>query len=338
MSKKITVALIGAAGCVAGVCIRSLAARNVEIVAGFEVRNIGEDVGELAGIDPIGVPTSNIADAEAILKEKKPDVVLDCSLNTVEEIFPHAKMCLENGINYMPVGVFCYDPFDTDPEMAKELDELGKKTGATYLGSGSAEVWQSLPMVLSSLIHTVKKITVDFNALLNDFGPECLEGCEFGLEPDKWDTLPQEVYPSPFYSVLRMLAVKCGLHVTDYKQENDYFGACENIDVDRLNVHIAKCCLCDYVSRDILQTEEGVVLVAQSHYKFGTKDETNSFEVTVEGEPSFKLVIEDFHGDITTSTIMVNRIPDVVAAPGGIRVVNDLPVITYKTGAAFEKE
>lgn len=337
MSNKITVGIIGAAGCVAGVCIRALQNRSVDIVAGIDLCHIGEDIGTVAGAEAIGRAIVHADEGRKTLTEQKPDVVIDCSLNSIPEIYEHAKMCLENGINYMPVGVFCYDPFVTDPELAKELDEIGKKTGATYLGTGSAEVWQSLPMVVSALSDTVKKITIDFNALLNDFGAECLEGCEFGLEPEKWDTLVQEIYPSPFHAVLHMLADKAGLHVTDYRQENDYLGAKEEIHVDRLNVHIKKGCLCDYLSRDILTTEEGVVLVAQSHYKFGIAGETNSFEVTIEGEPNFHMVVEDFHGDVTTSTIMVNRIPDVVAAPGGIQFVNDLPVITYKTGKAFEK-
>ena len=35
---------------------------------------------------------------------------------------------------------------------------------------------------------------------------------------------------------------------------------------------------------------------------------------------------------------MVNRIPDVIRAPGGIRFVSDLPVITYKSADAFRME
>lgn len=334
--RKIKVAVFGCCGVVAGVCIRSLAERKIDVVAGFEVRNIGEDLGEEAGIGHTGVKVSDVKNAPAILKELCPDIALDCTLNTIEEIYPHAKMCLENGVNYMPVGVCCYDPFDTDPELAKELDEIGKRTGATFLGSGSAEVWQSLPMVVSSLGNKIDRITLDFNALLNEFGEECLEGCEFGLEKDKWNTLPEEVYPSAFYPVMRLLAEKAGLHITEYRQVSDFAAAEEDIDVDRLNVHIKKGTLCDYISRDIIHTAEGVEMITQSHYKFGIEGEKNSFVVTIEGEPGFRMEVEDFHGDFSTSTIMVNRIPDVVAAPGGILLVNDLPVITYKSASAFE--
>lgn len=336
--RRTKIAIFGSAGVVASVCIRGLAERNADIVAGFELREIGKDLGLTAGIGRLGVAASAEKDAEAILKERRPDLVLDCTLNTVPEIFPHAKMCLENGINYMPVGVFCYDPFKTDPELAKQLDEIGKRTGATYLGSGSAEVWQSLPMVLSALGNKVSRVTLDFNALLNDFGAECLEGCAFGLPRDQWDTLPQDVFPSPFYSVLRMMAEKFGLTVENYRQENDYAAASQDIDVERLNVHIPKGTLCDYISRDILTTKDGAELWAQSHYKFGVPGETNSFTVTVEGEPDFRMEIENFHGDSSTSIIMVNRIPDVIRAPGGIRFVSDLPVITYKSADAFRME
>ena len=34
--------------------------------------------------------------------------------------------------------VYKRQPWRSDPELAKEIDEIGKRTGATYLGSGSA--------------------------------------------------------------------------------------------------------------------------------------------------------------------------------------------------------
>ena len=86
-----------------------------------------------------------------------------------------------------------------------------------------------------------------------------------------------------------MMAEKFGLTVENYRQENDYAAAPQDIDVERLNVHIPKGTLCDYISRDILTTKDGAELWAQSHYKFGVPGETNSFTVTVEGEPNFRM-------------------------------------------------
>lgn len=103
MKRKIRVALFGAAGCVASVCIQTLVERGAEIVAGFEIRDIGKDIGEAAGLPaPLGVALTDVKDFERILDETKPDVALDCSLNLLGEVYPHARGCMERGAIICP--------------------------------------------------------------------------------------------------------------------------------------------------------------------------------------------------------------------------------------------
>ena len=96
--------------------------------------------------------------------------------------------------------------------------------------------------------------------------------------------------------------------------------------------------LVGYVDVNTAHTAEGIDVETLSYFKFREGDQTNSFTVRIEGEPDFEMVIPDFHGDVTTSTIMVNRIPDVVKAPGGVMMVNALPMISYHGSAAYELE
>jgi len=56
--RRTKIAIFGSAGVVASVCIRGLAERNADIVAGFELREIGKDLGLTAGIGRLGVAAS----------------------------------------------------------------------------------------------------------------------------------------------------------------------------------------------------------------------------------------------------------------------------------------
>lgn len=49
------------------------------------------------------------------------------------------------------------------------------------------------------------------------------------------------------------------------------------------------------------------------------------------GNPNLSLILNDMHGDITTTSCMINRIPDILNAKAGFITVNDLPVPCYKT-------
>ncbi len=338
--RPMKVAIFGAAGCVASVCVQALLNRNAQIVACFGNRRcIGMDIGEVIGIEPIGVVITSVKDMEKVLDETRPDAALDCSLNTVTEIYPHAKACMERGINYMPVGICCYYPFLTDPEIAKELDEIGKRTSASYLGSGSGEGWQSLPLVLSGLSNTIKRVKLEFNALLNDFGAGSFEGMGFGEPEENWGPYLEVSEPSPWEHVDRLIAEKAGLHFDSLEVFNTAEAApfdmkpCEGSDFT-----IPKGTLSGYAERTVLHTLEGVDIESVSYFKFGLPGETNSFTVEIEGEPNFKMTVEDFHGEVTTSIIMVNRLPDLMTAPGGIVMVNDLPMLTYKAPSVFEVE
>lgn len=338
MTRKIRVALFGAAGCVASVCIQTLVERGAEIVAGFEIRDIGKDIGEAAGLSaPLGVALTDVKDFERVLDETKPDIALDCSLNLLSEVYPHARGCMERGVNYMPVGICCYYPFLTDPDLAKMLDEIGQRTGATYLGSGSGEVWQSLPLVVSGLSGSVKRVKLVFNALLNEFGEGSYEGMGFATPPDEWGPYLEVNEPSPWEHVDRLLAVKMGLHITRVEQHSGAEAAPEDMHpVAGSDFVIPKGYLSGYSDQTIVHTQEGIDIESISYFKFGMPGETNSFTCEITGEPNLKMVIEDFHGEVTTSIIMINRIPDLLHAPGGIMMVNDLPMISYKSAGEFE--
>lgn len=337
--RKIRIAVIGGAGAVAGECIRDLVARDALIVAAFgNIHHLGEDIGTLAGIEPLGVVLSPRQKMAEILEQTKPDVAIDCTLNELSSVFEHVKLCMEHGVSILHAGVFCYYPQVSDPELVAELDAIGKKNNCTFLGSSSEELWQLLPAVLSAGSKHVTEIKLGFYALLDDFGAECARAMGVGWTMEQWANAPCNDEGSPWEPVLRLLADQLDLHAADLEFKQVPIPAVKTIDHEKLGMRIEKGTAMGRDEYVILHTQEGITITSVCHCKVAVPGETHAYEIEVLGEPNFHMKVDNFHGEYATSTIMVNRVPDMMKAPRGVITSNEMPVPTNKLASAYYTE
>lgn len=337
--RKIRVAVLGV-GYTGSVCIRAMHVKGIEIVAGIgHIHNIGKDIGEIAGIGPIGIPLTPRAQMEEVLDQTKPDILLDCTSNSMEELYPGTKMCFERGIHVMGLGTASYYPHIIDPKITEELDALGKAHNCCYLNSSSGEVWQGLTTMLTANSESIKSITLKFYALLDSFGESIAIEDGVGTPPELWGELEKSEASNATHSmwpdVVMMIAKQLGLHVTSIKQKLIPLPAKEDMAPPALSFPIKKGYMVGREESGEAETEEGITIRGICYGKFAEGDEQNSLICEVEGEPNLRLVVEDFHGDIGTSTIMINRIPDLFKCEPGMRISNDMPTVTYKAPSEY---
>ncbi len=75
------VALVGACGRMGQLIVRRvLATEGMTISAAFDLVNIGKDIGEIVGLEKLGVPVSDSKDLASVLKESKSDVLIDFTI------------------------------------------------------------------------------------------------------------------------------------------------------------------------------------------------------------------------------------------------------------------
>lgn len=334
--RKIRVLVIGAAGVTARVCVCAMAERDVEIVAATgNRRHIGEDIGEIAGCGKLGVALSPRDELEALIKSTTPDIAFDMTLNTIAGIYDNAKLCLSHGVDFVSVGEQCYAPFLTDPEMAAELDAIAKANDATFLASGSGDVWQLLPALGTACSASIKKITWEFWALTDDFGEAVMRDVGIGEPEENWGPYLQMDGAPAAELTMRQLVRQLGLEETSVERRVEAIPAPCDLEYPQAGVVVRQGQLLGHRESALIRTAEGIDVEGIIHVKNSEPGETNALVATIEGEPNLSIRIDDFHGDISTSTIMVNRIPDVVAAPAGVLTANDLPMVTYKPASAF---
>lgn len=135
--------------------------RNDLELVGVIARNpnqIGKDVGILSGLEKeIGIKvTSNQTKEKDLYETTKIDVLIHCAgANNARGTYEQVKSALEHGINVITANVGTTDLWNSDPELAKEIDQICKEHNATYFGQGSAQV---LEKMVVSMTEGSKKI------------------------------------------------------------------------------------------------------------------------------------------------------------------------------------
>ena len=135
--------------------------------------------------------------------------------------------------------------------------------------------------------------------------------------------------------VVRQLAAQMKLTEKAVEHGKRPIPAPKDLYYPQMNLLIKEGCMLGHDQVATVYTEEGVILEGVLHVKNSEPGETNALVCTIEGEPDFRAKIDVFHGEVSTSTIMVNRIPDVIKAPAGVLTANDLPTPVYQSPSAY---
>ena len=79
-------------------------------------------------------------------------------------------------------------PWSTAPTLARRLDELAKRHGATIMGTGAQDVyWMTLPSVLMGAAHRVDSVSGRTRWNVDDYGLEVAEHVHAGATLDEFD-------------------------------------------------------------------------------------------------------------------------------------------------------
>ena len=114
--------------------------KGVIITDAIDVKNVGEDLGDVIGAGrKLNVIISD--DADKVLAETGADIALLAVATSLETIFPHAKKCLEAGLNVITTSEEASYPWTSSPGVASKLDRIAKENGVTFTGSGMQDVF-----------------------------------------------------------------------------------------------------------------------------------------------------------------------------------------------------
>jgi 4-hydroxy-tetrahydrodipicolinate reductase len=234
------------------------------------------------------------------------------------------------GLNIGCHGVQSYYPYGNDPESAKEIDDLARRNGVTFTGSGiwdMSRIWSGIltagPCTEITSIHISSLTDPQGQAnSLEQVKQFCIsEPVEMFYEKgiDKsplahaYKTVPEMVLAALGYTILESTAtvepVVYDVPVKTWYVPEGYFaaGLCMGVRI------LTKT-----------TTTEGVIGTAQVDSRMFKPGEVEHMYWQVEGKPRTRTRVERLDSALATAGNLFNRIPDIIAAPPGIVLVSQM--------------
>ncbi|MBI5441653.1 MAG: hypothetical protein HY900_10660 [Deltaproteobacteria bacterium] len=146
----------------------------------------GKDVGELLGLDAVGVKVRR--SLLELLRVTKADAVFDATRSFVQDIREYVLASVRAGADFISTCEELAYPWREHPTLAQEFDELAKSHSVTVLGTGinPGFIGDWLPLVFSAPCREVRRITSVRTTNAVGLGASALEPFAIGKPLDEF--------------------------------------------------------------------------------------------------------------------------------------------------------
>ncbi len=322
-----------------------------EIVGAVDVNPnvIGKDIGEILGTDNKNVKVVSADNAEEMLKQAKPDIVIVTTMSLLNDVKDALMLCAKLGINAITTCEEAFFPENSNPNVTKKIDELAKQTGCTITGSGYQDIyWGQLISSIAGSTHKITKIKGSSSYNVEDYGIALAKAHGAGLTLEEFDKEVASVdrisdeqrhkvieegdyLPSYMWNVNGWLCEKLGLTVKSQTQETVPQTYKEDIYSSTLGMTVKAGDATGMSAVVTTTTEEGITLETECIGKVYSKEDFDKNEWTIIGEPDTTLVINRPATVELTCASIVNRIPDVINAKSGYVPTEQMGELNYRT-------
>lgn len=299
----------------------------------------GRDVGEICGIDPVGVTATN--DADEILALDADCVVYAPVLSSTNEVI----VLLESGKNVVtPVG-WIYP--EATPRVG-ELEAACRKGGVSLHGTGinPGGITERFPLVLSSLCRDVRHVRMEEFSDIRNYPTEFVvrEIMLFGKRPDECrGSSMVAILSDGFCQSIDMVAATLGWTLDPEKRSTHEMAVARDAfdtpigTIDAGAVAAQRFTWQGTVAGQPVITVRVNWLMGEGNLEPPWTLGGQRFEVAFDAEPPLEVTFHGLHppvvgeqpeiGLIAPAMHCVNAIPYVCDAEPGIRTYLDLPVI-----------
>ncbi len=349
MNRKIRVVQYGT-GKMSVYTMRYVYEKGAEIVGAIDVNPavIGKDIGEIMGCENKGIKVVNLEDAENMLKEVKPDIVIVTTMSLIRDVEEALMLCAKLGINAITTCEEAFYPANSNPGVTNRLDEMARSTNCTITGSGYQDIyWGQLISSIAGSTHKITKIKGSSSYNVEDYGIALAKAHGAGLTLEAFDKEVASVdrisdeerqkminngeyLPSYMWNVNGWLCEKLGLTVKSQTQKTVPQTYKEDIDSSTLGMTVKAGTATGMSAVVTTQTEEGIVLETECIGKVYSKEDFDKNEWTIEGEPNTTIIVNRPSTVELTCASIVNRIPDVINARAGYVPTEEMGELNYR--------
>ena len=321
-----------------------------EIVGAIDInpKVIGKDIGEIIGCENKNVKVTSFEDAEAMLKEVKPDICVVETMSLIKDLEDPFMLCAKLGINAISTCEEAFFPWNSNPNLTKKIDELAKQTGCTITGSGYQDIyWGQLITSIAGSTQKITKIKGSTSYNVEDYGIALANAHGAGLTLDEFDKQVAIVdkisdeernkiiqsgdyLPSYMWNTNGWLCEKLGLTIKSQTQVTVPTTNKEDIYSSTLGMTVKAGDATGMSAVVTTETEEGITIESECIGKVYSKEDYDKNEWTVYGEPNTTITVARPSTVELTCATIVNRIPDVINAEPGYVTTDKLGDLQFK--------
>ncbi len=349
MENKVKVVQFGT-GKMAKYTMRYVYEKGGEVVGAVDVNPavIGKDIGEIIGCENKNVKVTSFEDAEAMLKEVKPDICIVETMSLIKDLEGPFMLCAKLGINAISTCEEAFFPWNSNPNLTKKIDELAKQTGCTITGSGYQDIyWGQLITSIAGSTQKITKIKGSTSYNVEDYGIALANAHGAGLTLDEFDKQVAIVdkisdeernkiiqsgdyLPSYMWNTNGWLCEKLGLTIKSQTQVTVPTTNNEDIYSSTLGMTVKAGDATGMSAVVTTETEEGITIESECIGKVYSKEDYDKNEWTVYGEPNTTITVARPSTVELTCATIVNRIPDVINAEPGYVTTDKLGDLQFK--------
>ncbi len=329
MTRKIRVVQYGCGPIGCSVVRLASQRTEIEVVGAIDIdeSKVGRDLGEVAGLDkPVEIIISN--DADAILSQAKPDVVLHTTSSSFKSVCGQLDKVVRAGANIVSSTEELSYPWRKDPGLAAKLDKLAKEHEVTVLATGvnPGFLMDTWPLVMTGVCQEVKRVRV---ARIQDASSRRLPfqkkiGAGRTLEEFKKLVDTGTLRHVGLAESIAMIASALGWKLDNIRDEIEPIIAESEVQSQYLTVKQGQVAGVKQIGRGFKRGQELITLDFRAY--LGAKESYDAVYIT--GTPNMEIVIKaGTPGDLATAAMIVNAIHRVLEAPPGLATMKDLPII-----------
>lgn len=325
--------------------------KGYEIVGAVDINPdvIGKDISEIIGCENKGIKVTDAKEAEELLKNTKPDVCIITTMSLMSDLEEALLLCAKLGINAITTCEEAFYPKVSNPKLTAKIDALAKENHCTITGSGYQDVfWGNLIYTLAGATHKITKIKGSSSYNVEDYGIALAKVHGSGMTLEEFDEKVaaadkisdqerQKVIesgnytPSYMWNVVPWLADKFGFTIISMTQKCVPIVAEEDIHSNTLNMTIKAGNATGMSAVVTAETAEGVIIEAECIGKVYAKDDVDTNDWTIYGEPDTRVVITEPKTVELTCASIINRIPDLLKSEPGFVPTSKMGELKYNS-------
>ena len=330
--------------------MRYMLEKGIEIVGAVDVNPaiIGKDIGEILGKEKLGIIVVSVEDAEEMMQTTKPDICIITTRSLIAELEEPYMLCAKLGINAISTCEEAFYPENSNPTLTKKIDELAKKNNCTITGSGYQDIyWGQLITSIAGSTQKITKIKGSTSYNVEDYGIALANAHGAGLTLDEFDKQVAIVdkisdeernkiiqsgdyLPSYMWNTNGWLCEKLGLTIKSQTQVTVPTTNKEDIYSSTLGMTVKAGDATGMSAVVTTETEEGITIESECIGKVYSKEDYDTNEWTVYGEPNTTITVARPSTVELTCATIVNRIPDVINAEPGYVTTDKLGDLQFK--------